>query len=260
MKVDLSGRVALVTAASSGIGLGIAKTFRASGARVAICGRDGDRLERALGELGGGDDAIAVAGDLADEDFPGQLVAEVVERLGDVDILVTNSGGPPASDPLAPTAEQWAGALSGNLMSVVRLTTLVAGGMQERGWGRIIHLTSMSAKEPDPGLILSNVTRAAVAAYSKTLAAGLAPNGVTVNTVLTGGVLTERVRQLVAADVGADQVDAEIERIGRELIPAGRFATPDEFASTILYLASDEAWYVSGVALPVDGAASKTTF
>ena len=262
MNIRLDGKVALVTASSNGIGLGVAKALLDAGASVGLCSREESGLAAAVRQLGerSAGRVFSRHGDIGGRRFLETLVERTERELGGtIDILVNNSGGPPAGDALSFSETQWQQALSRNLLSVVRLSTLVVPGMKKKKWGRIVNLTSMTAKEPDPGLVLSNVTRAGVSAFAKTLAHEVGPFGITVNTILTGGVLTDRLRGLVEQGlVGTDKtLDRALEEIA-QTIPLRHIASPDEFARLILFIVSDEASYLSGVAIPLDGGASKS--
>ena len=228
--------------------------------RDALCARDRSTLEAAARRLRPTPaDVFTLAGDIGEAGFLETLVRGTEEHFGaSVDILVNNSGGPPAGGALEMTDVQWCEALSRSLLSVIRLSRLVAPDMKRRGWGRIINLTSMTAKEPDPGLALSNVARAGVSAFAKTLAFELGPYGITVNTILTGGVLTDRLRSLIERDIAGSgkTVDAAIEEIARG-IPVRHIATPEEFAPLIAFIASDQSGYLNGVAIPLDGGAAR---
>lgn len=260
MTIDLTGKTALVTASSKGIGFAISKAVLTAGANVCICSRNEDNLRTAAAALSN-ERVFALAGDIADPKFLASLVEQSNARFGNIDILVNNSGGPPPGEALSLTEEQWLGAINGNLLSVVRLSSLVIPGMKSNGWGRIVNLTSTAAREPAAGMVLSNVTRAGVAAYTKTLAQEVGPFGITVNTILTGGVLTDRLQSLLERnikDTGESFEDA-LARI-EKTIPVRHIATPEEFAQTTLFLVSPQASYLNGAAIPVDGGASKSTF
>lgn len=263
MKIDFSGKLALVTAASRGIGFGIAANLHTMGARIAICARGSAKLQDAARRIDpSGQRVFSLAGDVGSADFLQQLVAETTQHFRQsIDILINNNGGPPAGSALSRTEEQWREALDRNFMSAVRLCQLVVPGMQSKHWGRIINLTSLSGKEPDPGMVLSSVTRVAVAAYGKTLSRELGPDGITVNTIMTGGVLTDRALGFIREEAAAkgETLEAAIARVGTTL-PVQHIASPDEFAQTILFLASEEASYVTGVALCLDGGASHGVF
>ncbi|HET6974467.1 MAG TPA: SDR family oxidoreductase [Pyrinomonadaceae bacterium] len=261
MIIDLTGKTALVTASSKGIGFGISKALLAAGANVCICSRNEDNLRTAESELAQPDRVLAITGDVADAAFLKELVSRAVDRFKVIDILVNNSGGPPAGEALSLTEEQWLGAINGNLLSVIRLSSLVIPQMKNKGWGRIVNLTSTAAREPGAGMALSNVTRAGVAAYTKTLAQEVGPFGITVNTILTGGVLTDRLNSLLERSIKdtGETFDEAIARI-EKTIPVRHLSTPEEFAQTTLFLVSPQASYINGAAIAVDGGASKSTF
>jgi 3-oxoacyl-[acyl-carrier protein] reductase len=263
MHLNFSGKLALVTASSRGIGFSIASNLHAMGALVAMCGRDNDALQASVQKIDvNGERAFAMAGDIGSLEFLQSLVAAVTERFSQtIDILINNNGGPPAGSAMSRTEQQWREAIDRNFMSTVRLCQLVVPGMQSKHWGRIINLTSLSGKEPDPGMVLSSVTRVAVAAYGKTLSRELGPDGITVNTIMTGGVLTDRALGFIREEAAAngETLEAAIVRVGKTL-PVQHIASPDEFAQTILFLASEEASYVTGVALCLDGGASHSVF
>lgn len=263
MTDEFAGKVALVTAASRGIGFAIAQALASRGARVAICARDPRALEDAVARLARPKgDVYALSGDVGDPAFLARLVEGMRAAFGrGPDILINNNGGPPAGDTFTRTEAMWLDAFNRNFMSVVRLCAAVAPEMQSRGWGRIVCLTSLTGKEPDGGMVLSSTMRAAVAAYSKTLAGELGPSGITVNTVLTGGVLTERAYGLIRGEIEGtnETLEQAVERIGRTL-PVRHIAAPDEFARAVLFLCSDASSYVTGTAIPIDGGASHTAF
>jgi 3-oxoacyl-[acyl-carrier protein] reductase len=263
MIINLSGKTALVTASSKGIGFGISKALLEAGANVCICSRNEENLKGAERELASraSERVFALPGDISEAGFVDQLVKRIHERFGTIDILVNNSGGPPAGETMSITEEQWLAAINSNLLSVIRLSKLVIPGMKEKGWGRIVNLTSTAAREPGAGMVLSNVTRAGVAAYTKTLAQEVGPFGITVNTILTGGVLTERLTSLLERNIKTtgETLDEAMAKI-TNTIPVRHISSPDEFAQTTLFLVSPQASYITGAAIPVDGGASKSTF
>lgn len=263
LSFDFSSKLALVTASSRGIGYGVAKNLHVMGARVAMCGRSDEVLQAAARRIdGAGERVFAMAGDIGSPEFLKHLVATSTKHFGQsIDILINNNGGPPTGPAISRTEQQWRDAIDRNFMSTVRLCQLVVPGMQGKKWGRIINLTSLSGKEPDPGMVLSSVTRVAVAAYGKTLSRELGPDGITVNTIMTGGVLTDRALGFIREEAVAngETLDEAIARVGRTL-PVQHIASPEEFSQTILFLASEASSYVTGVALCLDGGASHGVF
>ena len=246
MDLGITGRVALVGGASQGIGRAVAEGLVAEGARVVITSRDADRTARVAADIGA---AAGWAWDSADLDAAPGLIARVAEEVGPVEILVTNTGGPPANpDPLSFTTEQWEQAHRTLVLAPMTLLKLVLPGMRERGWGRIVSVASTSVREPISAIILSNAARSAQLAAYKTLAREVAGDGVTINTLLTGSVATERLASLAGSMENAEAGAAES-------VPAGRIGRPEEMAWAAAFLASDRAAYITGAALAVDGGA-----
>jgi 3-oxoacyl-[acyl-carrier protein] reductase len=244
MDLGLEGKVALVTGASKGLGHAIARTLVEEGAQVAISSRSGERIEAAAAELG----AHGFVHDAADADSASALVRAAEEELGPIEILIANSGGPPASpDALSFTHEQWRAAYELLLLGQISLIEAVLPGMRARGWGRVVSLSSSVVREPSPVLVLSTAHRAGLLAALKTIARQVAADGVTINTVLPGLIATDRAREL-----GADAP----ERV-REL-PAKRLGTVEEFASATVFLCSARASYITGTTLLVDGGATRS--
>ncbi len=255
MARDLADRAALVTGASSGLGLAAARALARRGARLAIASRGGDKLEAARASLSEeGAEVVAVAADISRLPDLEALVGAVEERLGAVDILVANGGGPPAKPALALEEGDWQTAIPLCLLFVPRLCRLVLPGMRQRGWGRIVAINSVSSRQPIPALALSNVLRPAVLGYLKTLSQEVAADGVTVNSVLPGYTRTERQEELVAATAERTG-EAPAEIVGRwtAQIPAGRLAEPGELGEVIAFLCSPAASYLTGQAIAVDG-------
>ena len=252
---DLAGRVALVTGASSGLGYAAARALARRGARLAIASRGGEKLEEARARLAGeGAEAIAVAADIRDAEAIAHLVEETGRRLGPVDVLVANGGGPPAKPAAEVTDEDWEIAIPLTLLFVPRLCRLVLPGMRERRWGRIVALNSVSARQPIPGLALSNALRPAVLGYLKTLSQEVAAEGVTVNAVLPGYTRTARQEELAAsaaARTGKPKEEIVSAWIGNT--PIGRMAEPEEVGEVVAFLCSPAASYVTGQAIAVDG-------
>jgi 3-oxoacyl-[acyl-carrier protein] reductase len=240
--LGLEGRVALVTGASKGIGRAIAAELVREGAQVAISSRSQERIEATAAEIG----ATGFVLDSADLDAAGPVLEQVAERLGGpVEVLVTNTGGPPPGEPLGFTREQWEAAYRELVLAPLALIERAVPAMRERGWGRIVNVASTSVREPIPYLMLSNAHRSATLAAFKTLAGEVARDGVTLNTVLPGRIGTDRLYGIASRE----QVDAA----AREQVPAGRVGTPEEMAAAATFLCSSRAGYVTGQALAVDG-------
>jgi 3-oxoacyl-[acyl-carrier protein] reductase len=242
--LGLDGKVALVMGASKGIGRGCAQALAREGASVAVSSRSGDALEELADELGGG--ARAFAADAADLERMEGLPAEVAEAMGSLDILVTNTGGPPPGRALDNPRDEWEGAYRTLVLSPRVLVEAALGPMRERGWGRIVNVASSSVKEPIPGLALSNAHRMALVGLFKTLSSEVAGDGVTVNTVATGRFATDRLRDTYGSLEGAEQH-------ARENIPAGRLGDPAEYGDLVAFLCSERAGYLTGAVIPLDG-------
>ena len=244
MDLGIEGRVALVGGASQGIGRAVAEALIAEGATVAISARNADRTACVAAEIGA---AAGYAWDSADLDGAEALVQRVRDEVGEVDILVTNTGGPPTgSDPLAFSDEQWEHAHRSLVMAPIALARLVVPGMRRRGWGRIVGISSISAREPISVLMLSNAERSAALAAYKTLALEFAADGITVNTLLTGSIATERAASMHGS------MDAAA-RAAAASVPAGRIGLPEEMGWAAAFLCSERAAFITGSALAVDG-------
>lgn len=252
---DLNDRVALVTGSSSGLGLAAARALAARGARLAINSRGGDKLDTALQALNDeGFEVVAIPADVRQVHELEDLVSEVEEQLGPIDILVANGGGPRVKPAAELDDTDWAEAIPLALLFVPRLCNFVLPGMRRRGWGRIIAINSVSARQPIPRLALSNALRPAVLGYLKTLALEVAPDGVTVNAVLPGYTRTER--QVELATAVAQQTGKSVDEIlGSQAkgIPMRRLAEPAEIGAMIGFLSSPAAAYVTGQFLAIDG-------
>jgi 3-oxoacyl-[acyl-carrier protein] reductase len=242
--LGIEGRTALVMAASRGIGRGIATALAREGVRVAISSRSEEALRAAAEEIEG--EVRAYPADTGDPDRLKRLPAEVEGDLGPVQILVTNTGGPPAGGALDNSLEEWEEAFGSLVLAPRVLIEAVLPGMRERGWGRIVNVSSSSIREPIPGLTLSNANRLAALGLLETLADEVAGDGITVNTVATGMFATERLADRHGS------LDAA-EAAARESVPAGRLGKPEEYGDLVAFLCSERAAYLTGTVIPLDG-------
>lgn len=256
MDLGLKGKVALVAASSQGLGFAVAKELAAEGTSLIICSRNQESIDRAAGNIRSetGADVLSVAADVSVTGDIERLVNAGIDRFGRIDILFTNSGGPPAGHFESTTSESWDAATRVVLNSVVDLCRRVLPGMKERGWGRILNLTSIAAKQPVDNLMLSNSLRAAVTGFARTLANEVAPFGVTVNNILPGYTLTERLDELIDFLSEKEKISADDVRVRWESeIPMRRLGDPKEFAALAAFLVSERASYITGSSIAVDG-------
>ena len=256
MDLGLKGKAALVCGASQGLGRAIAEALAAEGAAVAINSRSPDKLAVARDEIAAatGGTVAAAAGDLTDPAAVADVVRAARDALGKIDILVTNTGGPPSGPFESHDADAWRHAIAQNLESVVNMVRAVLPEMKERQWGRIVNVTSISVKQPVAGLILSNAIRAAVTGFAKTIANEAAPFGVTVNNVLPGFTRTERLVNLASA--ASNQTGGTVESVydaWKKDVPMGRLGEPEELAALTAFLCSEKAAYITGQSVAVDG-------
>jgi 3-oxoacyl-[acyl-carrier protein] reductase len=246
--LGIEGKVALVMGASKGIGRAIAAALTREGARVAIASRSRERIERTAGELrtGGGDMRGFVA-DTSDLDSLPGVVRAVEAELAPVDILVTNTGGPPFGDPLGFQRAQWEDAYRNLVLAPLALIDAVVPRMRERRWGRILNVTSSATREPIPGLMLSNSHRLAAVGAFKTLARELAREGILINSIAPGRIATDRIAELRGSSLETLAAEPQPD------VPVGRIGTVEEFADVAAFLCSERASYVCGINLLVDG-------
>ena len=256
MDFGIAGRVALVAASSKGLGRAVAEELGAEGVNLIVCARTADTLAEAKAaiEAAHGVRVVTVTADLSDPAHVDRVVDTGLKEFDKIDILVTNTGGPPAGPFESHSAEVWSAAVRQNLESVLNLTRAVLPGMKERGWGRILNVTSIAVKQPVDNLILSNSVRGAVTGFARTLANEVAPFGVTVNNVLPGYTRTQRVDELAGKIADSESITPETAIARWEAqIPMARLGEPREFAAMVAFLASERASYITGTSIPVDG-------
>jgi 3-oxoacyl-[acyl-carrier protein] reductase len=255
MNLGLSGKVALAAASSAGIGRAVAGALAAEGMDLVMCSRGSDALDEARREVEGhGGRVLAVTADLTEPAGVQEVVRAALDGFGRVDVLVTNTGGPPAGPFEAHSPEVWEMAVRQNLFSVLNLVREVLPGMRERGWGRIINVTSIAVKQPSDNLILSNAVRAAVTGFARTLATEAAMDGITVNNVLPGFTRTGRLTELAQKRAEIKGVEPQdIWDVWHREIPMGRVGEPSELAALVAFLASEQASYITAQSIAVDG-------
>lgn len=263
MDLGLKNKIALVAASSKGLGRASAEAMAREGAKVAICARDESVLRKTADEIATstGSEILAIPSDVANARDNEQLVRETVNHFGGLHILVTNAGGPPAGYFEELDDNQWQEAYNLTLMSAVRLIRAAIPHMQKQQWGRIINITSLSVKEPIANLVLSNSIRAAVHGLAKTLANQLGQYGITVNNVVPGYIHTDRVEHLAQLNASkTGQTVAEVLAGMGKPIPVGRIGQPKELGALVAFLASEQASYINGASIPVDGGLIKDPF
>jgi 3-oxoacyl-[acyl-carrier protein] reductase len=256
MDFGIAGKVALVTAASRGLGKAAALQLAREGAKVAICSRSKDAIEAAAKDIAAqtGVEVSAHVADVTQDKQVEALVSEVVSRFGSVDILITNAGGPPGGMAASFSVNDYRKAAELNLMSTISLIYAALPHMKKNKWGRIVAITSVAARQPIETLILSNTVRAGVLGFTKTLSAQVATEGITVNSVCPGYTKTERIEELATMFAESGQGTREDFYKKVEVnVPMGRMGTVEEFANAVAFLASEGASYITGVALPIDG-------
>ena len=258
MDLGLKDKVVIVGGASKGIGQATALAFAKEGAKVVICARDPELLEKSAAEMRRetGAEILPVAGDLSQLEATDKLVDETITKFGTVHVLVPNTGGPPLGGFGDMDDAAWESAFSLNFMSTVRLIRKVLPYMQQQQWGRVCSVMSMSVKEPIDGLILSNGVRPAVIGMAKTLSREVGKYNITINTVLPGRILTDRLKGALAirAEKTGVPLEQALEESGKD-VPLGRIGEPVEMANGIVFLCSEAASYITGVSLQIDGGA-----
>lgn len=258
MDLGLTGKTAVVGGASKGIGKAVAFGFAREGARVVVCARDPQPLQATAAELrhATGVEVLAIPADLAQADAAEKVITETVAHFGTVHILVANTGGPPLGGFRKVTDADWENAFALNFLSTVRLIRHALPYMEKQQWGRIITVMSAAVKEPMDGLILSNGVRPGVVGMAKTLSREVGKHNITVNTVLPGRILTDRLRSHVTAS--AERTGKPFEQVLAESaaeVPLRRIGDPEELANLVVFLASEAASYITGTSIQVDGGA-----
>jgi 3-oxoacyl-[acyl-carrier protein] reductase len=245
MDLGIAGKRAAVAAGSAGLGLASAKSLADNGAHVVICGRDRAKLDAAAALIGHG--CVALVADVSTGVGGAAFVEAAIAELGGIDILVANGGGPPPGNFASTPMDAYAAALERSLTSVVGMVTTAVPGMQERGWGRIVAITSLSVRQPMATLILSNTARAGVTGFLKTVATEIAPHGITVNSVQPGLHLTDRMKGLYPDGL------PDVSTLG---IPTGHMGDPADFGEAVAFLCSQQAKFITGSHIPIDGGAN----
>lgn len=260
MNFGLKNRVAMVAAASKGIGKACAKALAAEGCKVSICARKLSELDEARAEIASVGEVLAIPADVSNPADLAHWHIRTLERFEHVDILVTNTGGPPVARFMDLTDEQWQSGVESTLLNVVRLSRLVIPGMQDRKWGRLIHLTSIVAKQPQDELTISSTLRAGLSGLTRTMANQLGPHNITVNAVLMGYCLTDRLLHL--AEVRHKEQGITLEEYYQKAsaeIPLRRFGQPQEIGEAVTFLASERASFITGISMPIDGGMMRAT-
>jgi 3-oxoacyl-[acyl-carrier protein] reductase len=256
MNFGITDKVALVAASSRGLGYATAIRLSKEGAKVMICSRSEENISRAAKDISAetGNAVKAYVTDVRKEDDVRTMADQIVDEFGSIHILVCNAGGPPSGFLDDFELDDYQAALELNLLSTINLSYAVVDLMKKQKWGRIINITSVSAKQPLNNLILSNTARAGVLGFSKSLSQQLAPFGITVNSVCPGYTKTERVEELAGDfERSGKGTQEDFYRLIENMIPAGRLGIPEELANSVVFLASEGAGYITGVALQVDG-------
>ncbi|MGH7504262.1 MAG: SDR family oxidoreductase [Longimicrobiales bacterium] len=256
MDLGLQGKIALVAASSRGLGRAVARELAGEGARLVMCARGAGALEEAAAAIREetGADIVDAAADLSDGEGVRRVLDVATQAFGGIDVLVTNTGGPPAGPFESHPLDAWRAAVRQNLESVLELVRGVLPGMKERAWGRIVNITSIAVKQPVEGLILSNSIRAAVTGFARTLANEVAPFGITVNNVMPGYTRTDRLEELASRVAQRKGMSHERRfEAWNDEIPMRRLGEPRELAALVAFLASERASYITGTSVPVDG-------
>lgn len=255
MDLGLKGKVALVMASSRGLGQAMAVSLAREGVKVAVAGRNPEGLKKSIELIESvGGTALALTWDLSDATVIDGLVAQVEKELGPIDILINNTGGPPPTPALGQDPALWQKSFNDMVLSLIAITDRVLPGMRQRQWGRIITSTTSGAIAPIKNLAISNTLRAALLAWSKTLAAEVATDGITVNVIMPGRIATDRLRQLDEARAQRENISYDsVVQMSLKQIPMGRYGDPQEYGDAAAFLASQNASFITGSVIRVDG-------
>lgn len=263
MDLGIQGKKAIVCASSKGLGKNVAECLAAEGVELLLCSRSEDSIRPVAEELAKSASSAVhwVACDLSSEEGRNQLISKAKEALGTVDIILHNTGGPPPTSVEDTTLDAWRDGWEANFISIAHLNQAFLPAMKSQGWGRIVVITSLSPMQPIPDLAISNGVRAGVTAMLKTLSAEVAKDGVTVNCVAPGIIHTDRTETRIQAYIkknGGERADI-LAKYASD-IPTGRLGRPDEFGPAVAFLCSEQASYITGTSLCVDGGKRKSTF
>lgn len=263
MDFGLKGKVALVTAASQGLGFSIAESLVKEGAKVAICSRNQESIKAAgekLTAISGEDRVFAVAADLSNLEEVNGMMDQILAHFGGIDILVNNTGGPPTADFVDTNFEDWQHGLEMMLFPVLQMTQCVIPSMKEKQWGRIVFMTSTWVKQPRQSGVISTMARSAISGLSKHLSNELAKDNILVNQVMPGPTWTDRSKQIVSrlSEKRAVPIETIKEEIAQE-IPLGRYGTAEEIANLVTFLVSEKASFMTGTSIQIDGGQIKST-
>jgi len=264
LDLGLKNKIALVLASSKGLGFACARELYEEGANVVICSRSEKNLNEAMRKIEEEERhnrVHAIVADLNDEIDIKNLIDETMRAFGRIDILIHNAGGPPSGSIDSISSEDWTNSINLNLRSLIRITRLVIPIMIKNGSGRIIMITSVSAKQPLENLVLSNTTRLGVIGFAKTLANEYGKNKILVNVVCPGPNLTDRMKELIQSAVKTSgKSEEEVKKAWTDQIPLGRLGEPEELANLVVFLASEKASYITGTVIQVDGGFVKGSF
>jgi 3-oxoacyl-[acyl-carrier protein] reductase len=258
--MELKGKVAIIGGGSKGLGKGCAVALAQQGVTIVLCARNSEKREETANEIRQHNvEVLPLAVDMGNAEHNNQIVEKAIERFGRIDILVNNSGGPMAGNWKQFGQEDWQQAFQSVLMYVIRMTKLVVPHMQQQGWGRIINITSLSVKEPSETLVLSNVFRAGVVAFAKSISKELIKSNITINNICPGAFKTDRAVELIkkaAESTGKTPEQVETENMSK--LPLGRYQTPDELGAFVYYLCSNIAGGITGTTIQIDGGISNS--